>query len=45
MPSIQKNSGGFKIEASRVFYILFIYALLISFMLPASYNPQVRTRG
>ena len=27
------------------FYILFIYALLISFMLPASYNPQVRTRG
>ena len=45
MPSIPKNSGCFYFETSRVFYILFIYALLISFMLPASYNPQVRTRG
>ena len=26
-------------------YILLIYVLLMSFMLPASYNPQVRTRG
>ena len=45
MPSILKKSGCFYFETSRVFYIFFIYALLISFMLPASYNPQVRTKG
>ena len=26
------------------FIFLLIYALLMSFMLPASYNPQVRTK-
>ncbi len=45
MPSILKNSGCFYFETSRVFYIFFIYALLISFMLPASCNPQVHTKG